>query len=175
VFVLWLSGWPDTTRDPETAGAHRMTIGISLRAALRSQHSTCLAAHAPTHQRRGGCDDRPSESDHPWTPTPVAVLPLPPCTGSIKAKTGRLGNGPEAAPHSPKLCLLSSIIISVSKTYTGFACDTVQAAQREHTETNHCFVLAVGRWFMGVALVVESSASMLLSGDRACSPSLLLI
>src|SRR4051812_21160903 len=36
VRVLWISGWPDTTRDPGTAGAHRITIGISRRAALRS-------------------------------------------------------------------------------------------------------------------------------------------
>ena len=70
-----------------------MTTGIARRAALRHRIGRCPAAPAPAHTRRGGCDDRPGESDRPWKPTGGGTPPAP-AMGSIKTKNGRLRDMP---------------------------------------------------------------------------------
>ncbi len=68
--------------------------------------------------------------------TPISAL------GGWPTVSARLCNRPEAEPHSPGNCHISHIIISVLQTCTDVACDTVQAAQRSHKETNHRSFLA---------------------------------
>src|SRR5215470_3689796 len=112
----------------------RMDPNIAL-AGLASSMPVLIGAECSrgVHDTPPDCAWKHCHEKYVWTPVCFTTSPH---HGLLQSYPG---------PRSPGIRHLSYIIIYVSKTYTGFACETVQAAQRENKNTSQSFSFAIVR------------------------------